>query len=188
MKPVLAAYELSGLFWISWLMAAGWTRRTVRRPVFGSQGLYSFLAFAGFAMLFGSGFESGAPYYSPLPWTFAWALVGCVAAGFGFCWWARIHLGSLWSGTITAKAGHRVVDTGPYRLVRHPIYTGLIFSCFALAFLKFDLIAFGGAVLWAVSCWIKARMEESLLRQELGAAAYDDYAARTPMLIPKFHR
>ena len=43
------------------------------------------------------------------------------------------HLGRLWSGSITRKEGHRVVDTGPYALVRHPIYTGLIFALLATA-------------------------------------------------------
>ena len=188
MNPVLAAYELTGLFWVSWLMAAVWTRRTVRRPVIGSQSLYTVLGTVGFVMLIGSGlYDDGIPN-SPLLWTFAWPLTACVGAGYVFCWWARIHLGSLWSGTITAKEGHRVVDTGPYRLVRHPIYTGLIFSAFALALLKFDLIALAGAGMLSFSFWIKAKMEEQLLREELGAEAYDDYAARTPMLIPNFRQ
>ena len=48
--------------------------------------------------------------------------------GFLFAWWARLHLGRLWSGTVTRKADHRIVDTGPYAIVRHPIYTGLLAS------------------------------------------------------------
>ena len=45
----------------------------------------------------------------------------------------RIHLGRLWSGTITLKQDHRIIDSGPYGLVRHPIYTGLILSILATA-------------------------------------------------------
>ena len=54
------------------------------------------------------------------------ALFIVVLLGLGFTWWARIHLGRLWSSSVTRKAVHRVVDTGPYGIVRHPIYTGII--------------------------------------------------------------
>src|ERR1700744_2878166 len=54
-------------------------------------------------------------------------------AGNLFTWWARIHLGRFWSNAITRKEGHRVIDTGPYGLVRHPIYTGLIAAMLATA-------------------------------------------------------
>ena len=53
-------------------------------------------------------------------------MAGLTLAGIAFTWWARIHLGRFWSNAITRKEGHRVIDTGPYGLVRHPIYTGLI--------------------------------------------------------------
>ncbi len=82
------------------------------------------------------------------------------------------------------REDHRVIDTGPYHLVRHPIYTGLIIAGFGLAAVKMDPISFVGAGIWTLSFWIKARMEEGFLRAELGPAAYDDYASRTPMLIP----
>jgi protein-S-isoprenylcysteine O-methyltransferase Ste14 len=55
-----------------------------------------------------------------------YVLAGLTLAGTSFAWWARIHLGRFWSSAITRKEGHRVIDTGPYGLVRHPIYTGLI--------------------------------------------------------------
>ena len=59
----------------------------------------------------------------------------CIA-GLAFCVWARATLGRNWSGTITLKEGHELIERGPYRLVRHPIYTGLLamFLATALAF------------------------------------------------------
>ena len=107
-----------------------------------------------------------------------------MVAGFLFCWWARVHLGQLWSGNITLKADHRVVDTGPYRLVRHPIYTGLILAALATALEKATVLGLSGVLLITFGFWLKARFEEGFLRAQLGAAAYDAYAARTPMLIP----
>ena len=64
--------------------------------------------------------------------------------GFGFAWWARLHLGQLWSAFVTRKAGHRIVDTGPYGIVRHPIYTGIIAAAIALALVKGTVIALAG--------------------------------------------
>ena len=94
-----------------------------------------------------------------------------------------MHLGRLWSGTVTAKAGHHVVDTGPYGLVRHPIYTGLLLAILATMAAKGTLWGIAGAVLLTIGIVMKARLEESFLRGELGSA-YDDYAKRVPMLMP----
>ena len=113
-----------------------------------------------------------------------WILFAFVAAGFAFCWWARLHLGALWSGYVTLKEGHHIVDTGPYRIVRHPIYTGALFSALATAILKSSPAAFVGFALLAVGFWMVARIEERFLREQLGAEAYDGYSQRTPMLLP----
>jgi protein-S-isoprenylcysteine O-methyltransferase Ste14 len=106
-------------------------------------------------------------------------LAGCL-----FTWWARLHLGALWSGAITRKTDHRVVDTGPYRFVRHPIYTGIIVACYATAIAKGTTIALAGASIMLLGWYLKARLEEQFLRAELGANAYDAYASRVPMLLP----
>jgi protein-S-isoprenylcysteine O-methyltransferase Ste14 len=82
------------------------------------------------------------------------------------------------------KAGHHVVNTGPYRIVRHPIYTGIIVATFATAIDKGTYVAIAGAVLMLVGWFIKARVEERFLRVQLGADAYDAYARQTAMLIP----
>jgi protein-S-isoprenylcysteine O-methyltransferase Ste14 len=181
------AYGLSALFALSWTIAAIWASRAAARPADGSQALYQLLTVAGFVLLFGW-WRFPTLQLWVLPEPIQWLMVGLVAAGFAFCWWARLHLGRLWSGSVTRKEGHRIVDTGPYRFVRHPIYTGLILAPFALAALKGDAITLTGAVVLTIGWWVKARLEERFLRQELGAAAYDAYAARTPMLIPFWPR
>ncbi|TIX38846.1 MAG: isoprenylcysteine carboxylmethyltransferase family protein, partial [Mesorhizobium sp.] len=88
-----------------------------------------------------------------------------------------------WSGTVTAKAEHRVIDTGPYRLVRHPIYTGLLLAILATMAAKGTVWGVAGAILLTAGIVMKARLEERFLRGELGSA-YDDYARRVPMLVP----
>lgn len=108
------------------------------------------------------------------------------AAGFAFCWWARFHLGKLWSAFVTRKDEHRIINTGPYGIVRHPIYTGIILSSTAVAVLKGNPCAFVGAVLIIAGFWIKARLEERFLGEQVGAEAYAEYRRHVPMLIPFF--
>jgi protein-S-isoprenylcysteine O-methyltransferase Ste14 len=96
----------------------------------------------------------------------------------------RDVVGKLWSGTIMRKEGHYVVDTGPYALVRHPIYTGAIAATVATAEAEATLPAVIGLVLITLGLWLKARMEERFLREELGPEAYDAYRRRVPMLLP----
>ena len=86
--------------------------------------------------------------------------------------------------SLTKKAGHHVVDTGPYRLVRHPIYAGLIFAAFATATEKGTSYALFGVAILTFGFYTKAQREERFLRVELGEDAYCAYARKTPMLLP----
>jgi protein-S-isoprenylcysteine O-methyltransferase Ste14 len=113
------------------------------------------------------------------------AFVAVTIAGFAFTWWARLTIGTLWSSGVTRKADHRIVDNGPYGLVRHPIYTGLILAAFATAFVPLTPLTLAGAALITVGFYLKARVEEGFLRAELGPEAYDAYASRVPMLVPR---
>jgi protein-S-isoprenylcysteine O-methyltransferase Ste14 len=77
-----------------------------------------------------------------------------------------------------------VTRNGPYRIVRHPIYTGLITSAIAMAAVKGSVLAILGCLSLIVAYLIKGRLEERWLREELGAADYDAYSRRVPMLVP----
>ena len=185
MTPELAIVALWAAWVASWGVAAFWSNRTEKRG--------SIAAEIGFRILFWAGVSL---VLAPLPgWHFDgqlwrlnaalnWILVALTAAGFSFVWWARIHLGRLWSDWLTKKAGHRVVDTGPYRLVRHPIYLGLLFAAFATAIEKGTSFALSGAAILTFAFYTRARREERFLRIELGEDAYDAYARKTAMLAP----
>ena len=85
---------------------------------------------------------------------------------------------------MTRKQAHRIVAEGPYRLVRHPIYTAIIMAAAALALVKATPLALIGL---ALLCWgylTKARVEERFLAAELGPASYAAYRSRVPMLVP----
>jgi len=178
--PLLSVWAIWAL---SWFIAAIWSGRTQARPMVGSQVLYRVVTFGGAIMLFD--FRDWGPERL---WRLSdageWAMVALAVLGFAFCWWARLHLGRLWSGSVTRKEGHRIVDTGPYRLVRHPIYTGLLVAALATAIERGTPVSFAGFCLMVLGCWIKARLEERFLRSELGAEPYDAYAKRTGMLVP----
>ena len=113
-----------------------------------------------------------------------YVLACLVLAGISFTWWARIHLGRFWSNAITHKEGHQVIDTGPYGMVRHPIYTGLIAGMLVTGIAVGTVTAILGAALISLGMGLKARMEEGFLTAELGADAYGSYCRRVPMLIP----
>jgi protein-S-isoprenylcysteine O-methyltransferase Ste14 len=123
---------------------------------------------------------------APEAMNWIWFLL--VLAGFAFCWWARLHLGRLWSGFTTLKEGHYLVDSGPYGIVRHPIYSGAIFAAMMTAALNATLLSVLGFLALAVGFAMVARLEERFLRQQLGEQIYDAYAARVPMLAPTWSR
>src|SRR3974390_2632892 len=146
---------------ISWFVAAVWRDRAVKTPARGSQVTYRLLTAFGALLLFRPlRLFPHEPRLWPMSDPIAWLLVGLTAAGFVFMWWARITLGRLWSGAVTKKANHRVVDTGPYRLTRHPIYSGLMLAAFAtmLAIDRTSAVA-GTALIW-IGLYLKARLEE----------------------------
>lgn len=186
MTPQLALNFLWAFWAVSWLAAALWSAPSSKRPVFGSEILYRIVTMVGAVFLFGITTRS---YRGPmLLWSFDptidWILFALCALGFLFCWWARIQLGRLWSGWVSRKEGHRIIDTGPYRIVRHPIYSGLIVAAWATATIKGTNVALGGAAIMTLGFWIKARLEERFLSQELGAEAYNAYRRHVPMLVP----
>ena len=173
-----------GAWGLSWLAAGWWSGPTVSAPVAGQELLTRLPLVFGLLLLFGF-YPWAASIELPL-WHIGtatgWALVAIATLGFLFAWWARLHLGHLWSSRITRKADHRVVDSGPYGLVRHPIYSGIIVAGLATAALRGTVLAFVGAAIMTLSWYLKARLEEQFLRDEL--LDYDAYARRVPMLLP----
>lgn len=174
---------MMALWLASWIVAAGWTRRTAAKAPGSSFRLQLAAAGLGFACLFGEPPRAMHPLWLVPPWL-GYALLGLVGAGIVVAWWARIHLGPLWSGSVVTREGHRIVESGPYALVRHPIYTGLIVCGLALAVIKATPLSLIGAVLIALGFWAKARVEERFLAVALGEADYAAYRTRVPMLVP----
>jgi protein-S-isoprenylcysteine O-methyltransferase Ste14 len=111
------------------------------------------------------------------------AAMALVVLGIGLTIWARVVLGQNWSGRVTLKEGHELVERGPYRLVRHPIYTGALLALVGTALAVDELRALIAIAPIFVGMLLKVRLEERWLREEFGAR-YDAYAARTKALVP----
>jgi len=170
---------------ISWVVAAGWSDRTESRPSVGPEIGYRILMLIGTLIMFvpAHGYEGPLRLWH-IGWTGAWACAALVGVGVAIAWWARLYLGRLWSARITRKADHKVVDTGPYAFVRHPIYAGLLLSLAATAAAKGTILGLAGFAILLLGIWLKARMEERWLSAQLGEDAYGEYRRRVPMLLP----
>lgn len=173
------------VFAASWLLAASWSSAVEKRVGWRREIAYRTVLIAGAVLL-------GIPahgYQGPLRlWlvsrTEAWGCALVIAGGFSFAWWARWHLGELWSGQVTAKQSHHVVESGPYSIVRHPIYTGILAAVIATAAAKGTIPGLAGLLLITLGIWMKARLEETWLSGQIDAGAYQQYRRRVPMLIP----
>jgi len=115
-------------------------------------------------------------------WTF-WSGLLLTAMGLTLSVWARVHLGRNWSGIVTIKQDHELITSGPYALVRHPIYTGLLLGFLGSALALGEWRGVVAVVLVAGSFWFKLRREERWMRQQFGDA-YSTYAARVAALVP----
>jgi protein-S-isoprenylcysteine O-methyltransferase Ste14 len=168
---------------LSWLIAARWASKAAARPPLREQALYWAMVAVG-AVAISLGFVTDFRVMQWMPFDTLEQILFVVAlVGLGITWWARIHLGTLWSGSVTRKAHHKVIKTGPYAIVRHPIYAGISLALIATVLLKPNWLSIAGAALIIASFVIKYRLEERFLMQELGPE-YKHYKKETPALVP----
>ena len=185
------AVELEGRAWgiwaLWWLAMAFMSKSTKRResPIQRIEHLVP--AFLGFMMIFREGF-GGAWLARPILGVGARGNLVCVAVtvlGLLFAVWARLALGSNWSGTVTIKTNHQLIRRGPYRWIRHPIYTGMLAALLATAITQGLLRGAIGFALVFLALYRKARREESFLSQEFGDG-FVEHRAHTGMFLPRF--
>ena len=173
------------LFSVIWLLSAVSTKRSIYRESGAGRLRYLILLVLAFLLLTR---RHQLPY--PLDVriisameTVQWMAGILCIAGLAFCVWARATLGRNWSGTITLKEGHELIERGPYRLVRHPIYTGLLAMFLATAITFGHLGGLIAVILAFVSFWIKLSEEEKLMLQQF-PDQYRSYQQRVKCIIP----
>lgn len=177
------AYTWGGLGLV-WLAGMAFTRQTVRRQPGGARLFHLALVMIGFTLLGSRWFEYGWFAARFVPFARALELTGLVVtvAGCLFAIWARLTLGSNWSGQATVKAGHELVATGPYAMARHPIYTGLVTASFGTALAIGEMRCIFGFFIIVLALMIKTGQEERLMLQTF-PQAYPEYRRRVKALI-----
>lgn len=130
-------------------------------------------------------FESDALALRVIPGSFLAGITGVVLTlfGLGFSGWARHHLGRYWSSMVEVKVGHRLIRTGPYRIVRNPMYTGILIAFTGAAIAIGEIFAFVALAIGIASILMKIKAEEQILTEKFGEE-YLQYKREVKALIP----
>lgn len=177
-----AAWFVAG---IVWLIGAFTAKPTERRQSPSSRvGQIVFFAIA-FVLL-----TDARLHYTPLGIRFvvdtvATAKLGVYLtfAGVAFAIWARLHIGRNWSGSVTIKADHQLARTGPYSIVRHPIYSGFLVAILGTAITIGEIRGLFAFVCAFIGVKLKAGLEEKFMREQFGDE-YVQYEREVKALIP----
>jgi protein-S-isoprenylcysteine O-methyltransferase Ste14 len=127
-------------------------------------------------------------YRTDAPWGLSLQSVGVflILAALALHIWSRAHLGHYYAERVEVQPGHRVIDTGPYRLMRHPVITSFFGIAAGLFLINLALTTLA-ALLYTIWDFTRAaRQEEDLLAKTL--PGYADYALRTPRFLPRLWR
>jgi protein-S-isoprenylcysteine O-methyltransferase Ste14 len=185
-SPQQWIHALWVLFGFYWLVSALKRKKTKRRETWGQRFLYMLPLLAAAELLVRpeARYEWLGARFVPLNPAVEWAGVLLTAAGVAVAFWARWHLGANWSGVVTLKEGHELIRTGPYRNIRHPIYTGILLALLGTVVATGEVRGLlAVAIAWLSFYW-KARREESFLSQEFGEK-FAAHAKQTGMFLPK---
>jgi protein-S-isoprenylcysteine O-methyltransferase Ste14 len=175
------------IFFVYWRIRAALTKTTQRIEPLAPRILRSFMCLVAIALLL------IPPKYVPLPWLYRqlwpvglwpfWLGAAITIAGLLFAVWAREHLGRNWSSSVTIKQGHELITTGPYAVVRHPIYIGILIGFLGMAIAISQVRGFITFALFFLAFWMKLRREEKWMRSQFGEV-YVTYAHHTAALVP----
>lgn len=175
-----------GVTFLYFLVSALVTNRIKRREPIGGQLVDRILLLGGYFLLF-----SGVPLSAISRQHFARPLAALQIAGVVLTYlglpltiWSRARLGRFWSAVVALKRDHRLIQSGPYRVVRHPLYSGIILAAIGLAICVTTWSSLLGAALLLICFERRAHKEDALLATEFGAE-FEAYRQRTGRLIPR---
>ncbi len=173
-------------FFVIWVIWGLRTKPVQQREKISSRLSYAIITFAAYYLMFAGEVPREylrASLFTPSLWSDALGVVITIA-GIAFAMWARIYLGGNWSSAVTVKVGHQLVRSGPYRFVRHPIYTGLISSLVGTAIVRHQARGVIAVVLAYIGFKIKSKIEERTMTATFGAQ-YDEYSRTTGAIVPR---
>lgn len=181
-----AVGNLVSALWIAtaivWVALAFGNKRTIARR--GLTGLIPVAAVAVIVLTPTSLRRSGLLHQLWASSTILWVIaLLLVASGSAFAIWARLTIGRNWSSTVTLKQDHELVRRGPYSIVRHPIYTGLLSMSVGTMVLTGLVESVGVVAVGIFYVAIKVRDEERLM-SETFPAQYPEYQRTVKSIIP----
>jgi protein-S-isoprenylcysteine O-methyltransferase Ste14 len=109
--------------------------------------------------------------------------IALILAGLGFAIWARLHLGTNWSGQPVIRIDHELVRSGPYAIVRNPIYTGILIAIAGTTIVIGEFWALAVTLILLLVLLVKIRMEEKFLLEEFGDS-FIQYKKEVKSIIP----
>jgi len=173
------------IFVVVWLLGAISTKRTIYRESSAERARYWLALVIGYFLVIKSSSLPSPFDWLVVPHTTSSSRIGAFlsVSGLVFAIWARVIIGRNWSGVVTLKEGHELVERGPYRIVRHPIYTGILamFAGTAVAMGYFG--GFLGLLLVFLSFWLKLKREEDLMLKHF-PDKYAAYQNKVKRVIP----
>lgn len=182
--------RICGTLWLAflvvWVIWGIRTKATQVREGVASRLSYTVLTIAAYYLMFSEGSSIGPlgkPLFPSSPWL---DLLGVVitVAGLGVAIWARAFLGRNWSSSVTVKVDHRLITNGPYRWVRHPIYSGMVLALLGTALVRNQARGCLAVILLYAGFKIKSGIEERFMTNTFGAE-YESYSRNTGALFPR---
>ncbi len=174
-----------GVVGVVWILGSLWYKRVDRAESWFAGLRHFLLLVVAMLLLFREWLRISflewrwVPRYLPVEYTgLLLTLAGAV-----FAIWARVMLGGNWSSNVTVKREHQLILRGPYRIVRHPIYSGFLLAMLGTALVWGELRLLIGVLLAGLSWWLKSRTEEAFMIRRFGDQ-YLDYRKRVSALIP----
>jgi protein-S-isoprenylcysteine O-methyltransferase Ste14 len=181
--------QATAVIWVAlvvvWVVSALRTKRSIKNQSSGWQILYTVILVVGVSLIFAK--QIGIPWLDrslfsvTVPIVLAGLLV--VLMGVVFSIWARLMLGDNWSNRVTVKEDHTLVRSGPYRIVRHPIYSGILLGMLGSALQRGEVRSFVCVAICGFSFWLKTRAEEQFMVQTFGEE-YLQYRHKVKALAP----
>lgn len=181
-------FQLTCYSWLMlmlyWFFAGMHTKITVKKETGANRILYLVLMVAAFALVYESRLKTGLlgeKFMRPNVYT-EWVGLVIHLSAISLAIAGRWKLGGNWSGRVTVKQDHELIQSGPYAFTRHPIYTGIFFGLVGGVIVQGEVRGLIALVLLFVALHVKMVKEEELMKYLF--PTYMDYAKKTKKIIP----
>jgi protein-S-isoprenylcysteine O-methyltransferase Ste14 len=170
---------------VLWLIGALTAKRSLKRQSAASRLFQTVLTLGAYFLIFDP--DTRVAFlgwrFIPRSGAISWIGVAITLAGLLFAVWARLLIGRNWSSGVTVKEDHQLMRTGPYAIVRHPIYAGLLLGLLGTAIEIGEVRGLIGVALATIAWRTKWSIEERFMTEQFGAE-YTSYKRDVKALVP----